>query len=64
MYDEKQMILFSTFVICFQLKNTWKYGRNSTWLHPFLKGKMLVKLIVNFKTIKWFENNQGNNDIL
>jgi hypothetical protein len=30
----------------------------------FLKGKMLVKLIVNFKTIKWFENNQGNNDIL
>jgi hypothetical protein len=45
------MILFSTFVICFQkiLENMEETQHDYI---AFLKGKMLVKLIVNFKTIK------------
>jgi hypothetical protein len=59
MYDEKQMILFSTFVICFQLKKYLKIWKKLNMITSLLKGKNVGETDSEFlKRLNDLKNNQ------
>jgi hypothetical protein len=66
MYDEKQMILFSTFCNMFSAKKILENMEETQHDYiAFLKGKNVGETDSEFlKRLNDLKNNQGNNDIL